>query len=95
MQSMISREGCDESLGGSTTGNKPVSKGLKVLETQLAEWIIQVLQVVHGDYKNDASLPGVSVRHINVMLGCLSAFKDAEQYNEASMWGRLLTTCCL
>ena len=77
-------------------------KNFQHLSTQLAEWFLQLLHSI--DYvrssfgenrKQLACSYGLSQQHIAIMQRCLSVFKGAEQYNEASMWARLLTTYCL
>ena len=96
LQSIISN---DKSM---PTDNKLVQKNMQGLATQLAEWLLQLLHAMNDgkasfgeDSKMGTSAFGLSAQHITVMFNCLSAFKNAEQYQEASMWGRLLTTYCL
>ena len=77
----------------------PVWTGSQGIETQLAECMIQLLHALNprkADIDKDVNFQpivnGVTKQHIKALYACLSTFKSAEQYNEASMWGRLLTT---
>ena len=83
---------CSES--GVSEEKKEISKSMQSLATQLAEWFLQLLHAINEN-KAGAEFYGLSNDHVNTMMKCLSAFKGADQYKEASMWGRLLTAHCL
>jgi len=78
------------------------STGEKVQEiaTQLSEWFLQLLHAMKGEKRNtkdhDKERPsGFPKEHFEEITRCLSAFKEANEYKEASMWGRLITAYCL
>ena len=82
--------------------NKVTTKNVQNLATQLAEWFLQLLYEINGNtrmsstgQRKSSDVLGISDQHIKTIKSCLSAFKGAEQYQEASMWGRLISAYCL
>ena len=88
IQSIVCNEECI------SNDKKEASKNMQNLASQLSEWFLQLLHAINGN-KSGAEVYGLSNEHVKTMMKCLSAFKGAEQYKEASMWGRLLTAYCL
>ena len=84
------------------TEKHPKSKDSSDLSTQLAEWFLHLLHEMNSRKLNfpkerecTANIDGCSALHIRTIHDCLSAFKGAEKYEEASMWARLLSTHCM
>ena len=91
------------SMVSSEENNDKKSNGKDVQEisTQLSEWFLQLLHAMNGGKRSlrlehDDKLPtGFPKEHFEAIIECLSAFKGANQYKEASMWGRLIAAYCL
>ena len=93
IQSIVSRE--------EQSDKKPTDEKVQEIATQLSEWFLQLLHAMKGEKRNiainhDNELSsGFPKEHFEAIIRCLSAFKGANEYKEASMWGRLITAYCL